>query len=175
MTVSVAPAADRVRSRLRDPELFRDDLFVDGRVGAGADGARFDVVDPADGLPLGSVASATREDVRRAIDAADRALPAWAAMPAKERSAILRRWFDLMVESADDLAAILTAEQGKPLPEAKGEILYGAAFIEWFAEEAKRVYGETIPREHGRAAGCSCSSSRSASAPRSRRGTSRWR
>jgi succinate-semialdehyde dehydrogenase / glutarate-semialdehyde dehydrogenase len=145
MTVSVAPAADRVRSRLRDPELFRDDLFVDGAWVPSADGTRLEVVDPADGLPLGSVAGATRDDVRRAIDAADRALPAWSAMPAKERSAILRRWFDLMVESADDLAVILTAEQGKPLPEAKGEILYGAAFVEWYAEEAKRIYGETIP------------------------------
>ena len=145
MTVSVAPAADRVRSRLRDPELFRDDLFVDGAWVPSADGTRLEVVDPADGLPLGSVAGATRDDVRRAIDAADRALPAWSAMPAKERSAILRRWFDLMVESADDLAVILTAEQGKPLPEAKGEILYGAAFVDWYAEEAKRIYGETIP------------------------------
>ena len=145
MTVSVAPAADRVRSRLRDAGLFRDDLFIEGTWVPSEDGTRLEVVDPSDGLPLGSVASATRDDVRRAIDAADRALPAWAALPAKERSAILRRWFDLMVESADDLAVILTAEQGKPLPEAKGEILYGAAFVEWYAEEAKRVYGETIP------------------------------
>jgi len=145
MTVSVAPAADRVRSRLRDSELFRGDLFVEGAWVASADGARLEVVDPADGLPLGSVASATRDDVRRAIDAAASALPAWSALSAKERSAILRRWFDLMVESADDLAVILTAEQGKPLAEAKGEILYGAAFVDWYAEEAKRVYGETIP------------------------------
>src|SRR6478735_3474182 len=145
MTVSVAPAADRVRSRLRDHELFRDDLFVEGVWVASADGARLEVVDPADGLPLGSVASATRDDVRRAIDAAQSALPAWSALSAKERSGILRRWFDLMVESADDLAVILTAEQGKPLAEAKGEILYGAAFVDWYAEEAKRIYGETIP------------------------------
>jgi succinate-semialdehyde dehydrogenase/glutarate-semialdehyde dehydrogenase len=145
MTVSVAPAADRVRSRLRDPELFRDDLFVDGAWVASSDGARLEVVDPADGVPLGSVASATRDDVRRAIDAAASALPAWSALSAKERSAILRRWFDLMVESADDLAVILTAEQGKPLAEAKGEILSGAAFVDGYAEEAKRIYGETIP------------------------------
>jgi len=145
MTVSVASAADRVRSRLRDPELFRDDLFVEGAWVPSADGARLEVVDPADGLPLGSVASATRDDVRRAIAAADSALPAWSALPAKERSAILRSWFDLMVESADDLAVILTAEQGKPLAEAKGEILYGAAFVDWYAEEAKRIYGETVP------------------------------
>ncbi|HEY1317654.1 MAG TPA: NAD-dependent succinate-semialdehyde dehydrogenase [Gaiella sp.] len=145
MSVSVAPAADRVMARLRDPELFRDDLFVAGAWVASSDGARLDVVDPADGAPLGSVASATREDVRDAISAAAAALPDWSALPAKERAGILRRWYDLMIEAADDLAVILTAEQGKPLPEAKGEILYGAAFVEWFAEEAKRVYGETIP------------------------------
>jgi succinate-semialdehyde dehydrogenase/glutarate-semialdehyde dehydrogenase len=94
---------------------------------------------------VGRVASASREDTVRAIEAAERALPAWSARTAKDRAAVMRRWFDLMVAHADDLAAILTAEQGKPLKEAKGEILYGAAFIEWFAEEAKRVYGETIP------------------------------
>jgi succinate-semialdehyde dehydrogenase/glutarate-semialdehyde dehydrogenase len=145
VTVPLAPSADRVRSRLRDPDLFRDDLFVAGAWRPSADGARIEVVDPADGAPIGAVASATRGDVREAVEAAAAALPAWAGLPAKERAAILRRWFDLMVEAADDLAVILTAEQGKPLPEARGEILYGAAFVEWFAEEAKRVYGETIP------------------------------
>ena len=145
MAVSVAAASERVTSRLRDPELFRDDLFVAGAWVPSADGARIEVVDPSDGAPLGSVASATREDVRTAVSAAAAALPAWSAMPATERAKILRGWYDLMVEAADDLAVILTAEQGKPLPEAKGEILYGAAFVEWFAEEAKRVYGETIP------------------------------
>jgi len=145
MAVSVAAASERVTSRLRDPELFRDDLFVAGDWVPSADGARIEVVDPSDGAPLGSVASATREDVRTAVSAAAAALPAWSAMPATERAKILRGWYDLMVEAADDLAVILTAEQGKPLPEAKGEILYGAAFVEWFAEEAKRVYGETIP------------------------------
>src|SRR6185436_16893429 len=84
-------------------------------------------------------------ETRRAVEAASAALPAWRALAAKERSVILRKWFDLMVAHADDLAALLTAEQGKPLPEAKGEILYGASFIEWFAEEAKRVYGDVIP------------------------------
>ena len=145
MAVSVAAASERVTSRLRDPGLFRDDLFVAGAWVPSADGARIEVVDPSDGAPLGSVASATREDVRTAVSAAAAALPAWSAMPATERAKILRGWYDLMVEAADDLAVILTAEQGKPLPEAKGEILYGAAFVEWFAEEAKRVYGETIP------------------------------
>jgi succinate-semialdehyde dehydrogenase/glutarate-semialdehyde dehydrogenase len=145
MTVSAAPAADRVRARLRDPGLFRDDLFVAGEWVPSEDGARLDVVDPADGAPIGSVASATREDARDAIAAAAAAFPAWSALPAKERAAILRRWYELIVAAADDLAVILTAEQGKPVAEAKGEILYGAAFVEWFAEEAKRVYGETIP------------------------------
>jgi succinate-semialdehyde dehydrogenase / glutarate-semialdehyde dehydrogenase len=141
--MAIAPAS--VASRLRDPELLRLDLFVDGAWTPASDGARFDVTDPGTGEPVGAVASATRADVRRAIDAAAEALPAWAARPATERARIMRRWFDLIVENADDLAAILTAEQGKPVAEAKGEILYGAAFIEWFAEEAKRVYGETIP------------------------------
>jgi succinate-semialdehyde dehydrogenase / glutarate-semialdehyde dehydrogenase len=137
--------ARTVLSRLGDAELLRDELFVGGDWVAASDGARFDVTDPATGELVASVASATRDDTRRAIDAASAALPAWAALTAKERSAVMRRWFDLIVEAADDLASILTAEQGKPVAEAKGEILYGAAFIEWFAEEAKRVYGETIP------------------------------
>jgi succinate-semialdehyde dehydrogenase/glutarate-semialdehyde dehydrogenase len=141
--MAIAPAS--IAARLRDPELLRFDLFVDGAWTPASDGARFDVDDPGTGGPIGAVASATRDDVRRAVAAAAVAFPAWAARPAKERAVILRRWFDLIVESADDLAAILTVEQGKPLAEAKGEILFGAAFIEWFAEEAKRVYGETIP------------------------------
>ncbi|HEY3185744.1 MAG TPA: NAD-dependent succinate-semialdehyde dehydrogenase [Gaiellaceae bacterium] len=137
--------APTVLSRLGDPDLLRDDLLVDGEWVAASDGARFDVTDPATGELVASVASATRDDTRRAIAAAARAFPAWAALTAKQRSTVMRRWFDLIVEAADDLAAILTAEQGKPVGEAKGEILYGAAFIEWYAEEAKRVYGETIP------------------------------
>jgi succinate-semialdehyde dehydrogenase/glutarate-semialdehyde dehydrogenase len=142
--MATAPART-VHSRLRDRELLRDNLLVDGEWVAASDGARFDVTDPATGELVASVASATRDDTRRAIAAAARAFPAWAALTAKERSTVMRRWFDLIVDAADDLAAILTAEQGKPVAEAKGEILYGAAFIEWFAEEAKRVYGETIP------------------------------
>ncbi len=141
----VATSPTIVGGRLRDAELLRVDLYVDGAWMPASDGARFDVTDPATGEVVGAVASATRDDTRRAIDAAAAALPGWAALLAKERSTIMRRWFDLIVEHADDLAAILTAEQGKPVAEAKGEILFGAAFIEWFAEEAKRVYGETIP------------------------------
>jgi len=137
--------APSVLSRLGEPQLLRDDLFVAGEWVAASDDARFDVTDPATGELVASVASATREDTRRAIDAAATALPRWASATAKERAAVMRRWFDLIVEAADDLAAILTAEQGKPVAEARGEILFGAAFIEWYAEEAKRVYGETIP------------------------------
>jgi succinate-semialdehyde dehydrogenase/glutarate-semialdehyde dehydrogenase len=131
--------------RLRTPGLLQTDLFVDGRWRPAADGSRFEVSDPADGRVVASVASATREDVQAAIAAADAARKTWAARTAKDRATLLRRWYDLIVAAADDLAAILTAEQGKPFAEARGEILYGAAFIEWFAEEAKRVYGETIP------------------------------
>ena len=149
MTTMAVTARDPLSALLVDPDLLRADLFVDGDWRPASDGARFDVVDPADGETIGAVASATRADVRDAIAAARRALPDWAALTAKERASTMRRWFDLIVDAADDLAAILSAEQGKPVPEAKGEILFGAAFIEWYAEEAKRVYGETIPAPTG--------------------------
>lgn len=130
---------------LKDDLLVRQDLFIAGEwVPAGANGT-FDVTDPATGAVIARCARGDAGDAERAIAAADAAFPAWAALPAKERGRIIRRWYDLVVENADDLARILTAEQGKPLAEAKGEILYGAAFFEWYAEEAKRVYGETIP------------------------------
>ncbi len=108
-------------------------------------GATFPVTNPATGEEIAQCADLGRAETARAIDAAHAAQPAWAAKTAKERSAILRRWFDLIIENADDLARLLTAEQGKPLAEARGEIVYGASFIEWFAEEAKRIYGDTIP------------------------------
>ena len=108
-------------------------------------GATFPVTNPATGEEITQCADLGRAETARAIDAAHAAQPAWAAKTAKERSAILRRWFDLIIENADDLARLLTAEQGKPLAEARGEIVYGASFIEWFAEEAKRIYGDTIP------------------------------
>ena len=130
---------------LADPDLLRGEAHVDGAWTAAAGGARFDVTNPARGDVIASVADCTAEDARRAIAAAEAARPAWAALTAKERAAILRRWHGLIVDAADDLAAILTAEMGKPLAEAKGEIMYGASFIEWFAEEGKRVYGETVP------------------------------
>jgi len=130
---------------LKDPQLFREQCFVDGLWVEADSHARIGVDNPADGSMVGSVPDMGAAETKRAIAAAQAALPAWRALPAKERSAILRRWFDLMVANADDLALLLTTEQGKPLAEAKGEIAYGASFVEWFAEEAKRVYGDVIP------------------------------
>lgn len=130
---------------LKDPDLFRDRCCVDGAWVDADSGRRFDVDNPGDGSIVGSVPDMGAAETRRAIEAAERALPAWRALPAKERSRIVRNWYDLIVANADDLALILTTEQGKPLAEAKGEILYGASFVEWFAEEGKRVYGDTIP------------------------------
>ncbi|TBY75571.1 NAD-dependent succinate-semialdehyde dehydrogenase [Rhizobium leguminosarum bv. viciae] len=125
--------------------FLRDAGYIDG-VWTSADATRtFDVLNPATGELLASLPDMGAAETRAAIDAAHAAQPGWAARPAKERSAILRKWFDLMVANADELAAILTAEMGKPFPEARGEILYAAAYIEWYAEEAKRIYGETIP------------------------------
>ena len=137
---------------LKDPTLFRDRCYVDGAWVEADSGRRFDVDNPADGSVVGTVPDMGAAETRRAIEAAERALPAWRALPAKERSRILRKWFDLIVANADDLALILTTEQGKPLAEAKGEIVYGASFVEWFAEEAKRVYGDMIPTPHQRPA-----------------------
>ncbi len=130
---------------LKDPRLFHDRAYVDG-AWVEADGRkRLDVDNPADGSVIGAVPDMGAAETRRAIAAANAALPAWRALPAKERSRILRKWYDLILAAADDLALLLTAEQGKPLAEAKGEIVYGASFVEWFAEEAKRVYGDVIP------------------------------
>ncbi len=127
---------------LSDPTLFRQAAYVAGRW---VEGDGIAVTNPASGAVIGHVPALGAEDARAAIDAAEGAQRKWAARIAKDRSNILRRWFDLMIENAEDLARILTAEQGKPLAEAKGEILYGASFIEWFAEEARRAYGEIVP------------------------------
>src|SRR4051812_12427396 len=132
-------------SRLRDPDLLRTDLFVDGEWVPGHTGRRAEVTDPATGAVIASMAQADEADVRRAISTAQVAAPGWAATIAADRARILRRWYDLIVSAADDLATILTAEQGKPWAEARGEILYGAGFVEWYAEEGKRLYGEVIP------------------------------
>jgi succinate-semialdehyde dehydrogenase / glutarate-semialdehyde dehydrogenase len=128
---------------LKDPKLFRSQCYIDGEWFS--NGKSFQVVNPASGQVLGSVPDLGAAETRRAVEAAERAWPAWRSKTAKERAAILRRWFDLMMANQEDLAQILTAEQGKPLAEARGEIAYGASFIEWFAEEGKRAYGDVIP------------------------------
>jgi len=130
---------------LKDPKLFRDRAYVDGAWVEADSRKRFDVDNPADAARLGSVPDMGAAETKRAIAAAEAALPAWRGLPAKERSKILRKWFDLIMANVEDLAQLLTAEQGKPLAESRGEIAYGASFIEWFAEEAKRVYGDVIP------------------------------
>lgn len=134
-----------LKTLLRDPSLLETRAFVAGEWVDADDGATFEVKNPARGDVIARVADLSRAEVARAIEAAHRAMKDWAARPAKERAQVMRRWFELMMQNQDDLGTILTAEQGKPLPEAKGEIAYGASFIEWFGEEAKRVYGETIP------------------------------
>ena len=130
---------------LKDPSLLATQGYLAGEWIDGEDGATFDVTNPARGDVIAKVADLSRAQTAQAIAAAEAAQKEWAAKTAKERANILRRWYDLMMENADDLGTILTAEQGKPLAEAKGEIGYGASFIEFFAEEAKRIYGETIP------------------------------
>jgi len=130
---------------LKDPKLFREQCYVDGQWIDAASKKTLAVTNPASGARLGSVPDLGAAETRRAIEAAARAWPAWREKTAKERAAVLRKWFELMMANQEDLAQILTAEQGKPLAEARGEIAYGASFIEWFAEEAKRAYGDTIP------------------------------
>ncbi|MBH3411899.1 MULTISPECIES: NADP-dependent succinate-semialdehyde dehydrogenase [Pseudomonas] len=131
--------------QLKDAQLFRQQAFINGEWLDADSGQTIKVTNPATGEVIGTVPKMGTAETRRAIEAADKALPAWRALTAKERSAKLRRWFELMIENQDDLARLMTTEQGKPLAEAKGEIAYAASFIEWFAEEAKRVYGDTIP------------------------------
>ena len=131
---------------LKDPELFRQANCIGGQWVQADSGKTIAVRNPSTGEVVGNVPAMGAAETRRAIEAANQAQPAWRAMLAKERAAILRRLFELMLANTDDLAAIMTAEQGKPLAESKGEIAYAASFIEWFAEEGKRVYGETIPQ-----------------------------
>ena len=134
-----------LKSMLKDPDLLRDKCLIDGEWVGADDGGSFPVKNPARGDDICTVPDLGEAETNRAIDAAHAAQKSWAARTGKDRAGVLRKWHDLMVEHADDLAAILTAEMGKPLAEAKGEVMYGASFIEWFAEEAKRVYGETVP------------------------------
>ncbi|MFN4125150.1 NAD-dependent succinate-semialdehyde dehydrogenase [Pannonibacter indicus] len=141
MTISTS-----LLSRLKDASLVTDKAYINGswRI-ASESGATFEVTNPANGEVIATLPDMGREETAQAIDAAHAAQVAWAARTGKDRAAVLRKLFDLMVANADDLATILTMEMGKPLAEARGEILYGASYMEWFAEEAKRVYGDTIP------------------------------
>ena len=134
-----------LKAMLNDPSLLAEQAYSNGQWVDGEGGATFDVTNPANGAVIAKVADMSRAQVADTVAAADAAQKDWAARTGKERAAILRKWFDLMMENQEDLAIILTAEQGKPLAEARGEIGYGASFIEFFGEEAKRIYGETIP------------------------------
>src|SRR5881398_4080215 len=132
-------------TQLKDPRLFREACYVNGQWVQAASGQSLNVDNPATGEIIGTVPKLSAAETRQAIEAANRAFPAWSKKTAKERGNILRKWFDLMMANQEDLARLMTTEQGKPLAEAKGEIVYGASFVEWFAEEAKRIYGDTIP------------------------------
>lgn len=131
--------------QLQDPTLLRQQCYINGQWLDANNAAIIEVTNPATGETLGSTPDMGADETQAAIDAANTALPAWRALTAKERAVKLRKWFDLMMENQDDLAKIMTLEQGKPLAEAKGEVAYAASFIEWFGEEAKRIYGDTIP------------------------------
>src|SRR6201992_370912 len=138
-----------LRDRLKDPSLLRELCYIDGAwVGTPAN----PVTNPANGVELAKVPKMSTKEATEAVEAAERAFPAWAKLTAKQRSNILRKWFELIVANREDLALILPSEQGKPLTEALGEVDIGAAYIEFFAEEARRVYGETIltPRADAR-------------------------
>jgi succinate-semialdehyde dehydrogenase / glutarate-semialdehyde dehydrogenase len=134
-----------LQSLLKDPKLFHQQCYIDGQWVDADGGQTIAVTNPATGVVIGAIPKMGAGETRRGIEAADRALKAWGAKTAKERSAVLRKWFDLMMANQDDLALIMTSEQGKPLAEAKGEIAYAASFIEWFGEEGKRIYGDVIP------------------------------
>jgi succinate-semialdehyde dehydrogenase/glutarate-semialdehyde dehydrogenase len=131
--------------KLKDKTLLREQACIGGRWMGADDGARFPVTNPSDGSIIATVPSMGAAETRRAIEAAQEAFAEWRKRSAKHRAALLRKWYELVIEHQDDLAMLMTCEQGKPLAEARGEVLYGAAFIEWFAEEAKRAYGELIP------------------------------
>ena len=130
---------------LKDPRLLKSDAYVNGRWIKAASGARFAVTNPASGETIAKVADLDAAETKAAIEAAHRALPAWRGKTAKERAGLMRAWFDLIMANQEDLARLMTAEQGKPLAETRGEVAYGASFIDWFAEEGKRAYGDVIP------------------------------
>jgi succinate-semialdehyde dehydrogenase / glutarate-semialdehyde dehydrogenase len=140
---------DKVKStvQLKDMSLFRQQCYIDGAWVDADDKSTLTIYNPANGELVGTVPKMGAAETRRAIETAHEAFKLWRAKTAKERAAILRKWFDLMVANTEDLAILMTLEQGKPIAESRGEIGYGASFIEWFAEEGKRVYGDTIPAQ----------------------------
>src|SRR6266851_417521 len=142
----IATNSASAASELKDARLFREACYLDGQWVQAASGKTINVDNPATGEIIGKVPKLGGTETLQAIEAANRAFPAWSKRTAKERAAVLRRWFDLMMENQDDLARLMTLEQGKPLSESKGEVAYAAAFLEWFGEEAKRVYRDTIPQ-----------------------------
>jgi succinate-semialdehyde dehydrogenase/glutarate-semialdehyde dehydrogenase len=142
----IATKTANAGSELKDPRLFREACYLDGQWVQANPGKTINVDNPATGEIIGKVPRLGATETRQAIEAANRAFPAWSKKTAKERAATLRRWFDLMMANQEDLARLMTLEQGKPLTESKGEVAYAAAFLEWFGEEAKRVYGDTIPQ-----------------------------
>lgn len=135
--------------KLKDPQLLREKAYLNGEWVGADSGASFEVRNPATGAVLARVPDMLEGEARRAIEAAAAAWPAWAAKTAKERAVVLRKWYELIMASQEDLAVIMTSEQGKPLSESRGEVAYGASFIEWFAEEGKRIYGDVIPHTQG--------------------------
>ena len=142
----IATKPSSAAGELKDPRLFREACYLDGQWIQSKSGATINVDNPATGEIIGQVPKLGGAETKQAIEAANRAFPAWSKKTAKERAAVLRRWFDLMMANQEDLARLMTLEQGKPLAESKGEVAYAAAFLEWFGEEAKRVYGDTIPQ-----------------------------
>ena len=141
-----APTDAKLPPQLKDAKLFRQQGYINGAWLDADSKATINVTNPANGTVIGTIPKMGVAETRRAIEAASTALPAWRAKLPKERANILRKWFELMIANTDDLGLLMTTEQGKPLAEAKGEIAYAASFIEWFAEEAKRIYGDVIPQ-----------------------------
>ncbi len=131
--------------KLQDTKLFQQLAYIDGAWVSADSAATHDIRNPANGRVIATVADCGSAETRRAINAAEQALPAWRARTARQRATVLKRWYELIMTHQEDLAQLLTLEMGKPLAEARGEIAYGAAFVEWFAEEAKRIYGDVIP------------------------------
>ena len=135
--------------KLNDPSLLRTQCLIDGAWVGADEGRTLDVTNPANGETIATVPHAGAAETRRAIAAAEQAMAGWKAQTAEARARVLRRWFDLMMANQEDLALIMTSEQGKPLAESRGEIAYAAAYVEWFAEEARRVYGDLVPSPWG--------------------------